>query len=100
MDNSLALGEKIRILRILKKLTLEELSRKSDITLQALRRIEVGKTQPKIGTVTKIAEALDLRAGLLIFFAEQGVRKVNREMVGDDVEVRLEDLWYRATAQR
>lgn len=51
--------DKIKIERAKRNLTLEELSKKAGIGTSTLYKIESRKTCPRLGTVDKIAIALD-----------------------------------------
>lgn len=58
-----ALGEAIRQLRQKRRLTQEDLAHNADITTGTLSLIERGQANPTWGTVTGIAEALDVSMG-------------------------------------
>ena len=53
------IGQKIKLLREEKGLTLEELSNLTGFDLEFLRNIETNKVQPQLGTVIKLSKALD-----------------------------------------
>jgi len=91
------LGETIRQIRMAKNLTLERLAADAGLTKQAVRRIETGLVaNATVGSLVGIAEALGVRVGVLLFLAERGMSK-DPSLVGQEVEARLPDLWYRAT---
>ena len=52
-------GQRIKLLREEKGLSLEELSNLTGFDLEFLRNIETNKVQPQLGTVIKLSKALD-----------------------------------------
>lgn len=62
------IGEKIRAVRKERGLTQKELGERAGIAEPTIRRYELGKLNPKLETVKKIAAALD--AGLSDFYGE------------------------------
>ena len=56
----IAIGERIRTLRILQRMSQEELANEADIPLSQIGRIERGETNPTISTLYVIAQALQL----------------------------------------
>lgn len=58
VERGLSLGDKIRILRTEKKLSLQELADRAGISLSYLSEIERGTVYPSLSTVKRIAEAL------------------------------------------
>lgn len=54
------IGEIIRKERLRQGLSLDDLSSRAGVNLSTLRRIEVGITEPKVRTVTKIVRALNI----------------------------------------
>ncbi len=92
-----SLGETIRQIRMSRTLTLEQLAEAAGLTKQAVRRIETGAVvNASIGSLVGIAEALGMRAGILLFLAERGMRK-DPNLIGRDVETQLPELWYQVT---
>ena len=92
-----SLGETIRQIRMSRTLTLEQLAEAAGLTKQAVRRIETGAVvNASIGSLVGIAEALGMRAGILLFLAERGMRK-DPNLIGRDVEAQLPELWYQVT---
>lgn len=65
-DGSLFLGDKIRLLRKGKKMPLEELARRSGISVSYLSEIERGAVCPALDTVKRVAEGLSVPATALI----------------------------------
>lgn len=58
------IGDEIRRLRVERKLSLRELSRRSGIDVSNLSGIENGKRDPQVSTVERIAEVLGVRVSL------------------------------------
>ena len=56
----IAIGERIRNLRIQQKMSQEELANEADVPLSQIGRIERGETNPTISTLYVIAQALQL----------------------------------------
>jgi transcriptional regulator with XRE-family HTH domain len=54
------IGNKIKELRIQKGLTQEELAEKTGLSTRTIQRIENGEVDPRIYTLSSIAEALDI----------------------------------------
>lgn len=54
------LGERIRKIRVSKKISQAELAARCNFEAPNLRRIEAGKTNPTIKTLFKISEALEI----------------------------------------
>ncbi len=57
---SYILGESVRLARSIRGVTQAELAEKSGLSQEAISRIERGNANPSVGTLEKIAEALDL----------------------------------------
>lgn len=64
----IALGSRIRELRIDKGLSQEELANEADIPLSQIGRIERGETNPTISTLFVISEALGTKLTCLLDF--------------------------------
>ena len=60
------IGARIRQLRNIKNLTLEELAKKADISSRRLQDIEHNKSDPKTSTLVSIAAALETTVGYLL----------------------------------
>lgn len=60
------IGEKIKSLREIRSISLEELSAKSAISLEYINEIENHRVNPSIGELIKIARALGVRVGTLL----------------------------------
>lgn len=75
------LGRAIRHIRKKRRLTQEELAKKCQMTLNGISYIERGKTFPPLGTIDRIAHALDVSVGHILFKAieEDDLPEKNRE---------------------
>ena len=60
------IGERIKSLREERRLSLEQLSNLTGFDIELLSNIEVDKVQPQLGTLMKLAKALDSAFGRLI----------------------------------
>lgn len=60
METEKSLGEKIRIYRKLKNMTQKVLAEKAELDRTEINYIEVGRTIPRIKTLQKIAQALEV----------------------------------------
>lgn len=67
-DVFLKLGYKIKFERVRHQFSQLELSLKTGLTTRTLSRIECGTIDPKLSTLMKIAEALDLDITELLNF--------------------------------
>lgn len=67
---STKLGKNIKIQRIKQDLSQEQLASNAGISLVAFGAIESGKSSPKVETVGKIAEALNIELYKLFIFDE------------------------------
>lgn len=67
-----SIPESIKALRLERKLTLKELSRKTDLSVSFLSQVERGESSPAITSLNKIAEALDVH---ITHFFEPGRSK-------------------------
>ena len=54
------LGDKIRSIRIDKDITMAELAEKTNTTVAAISRYELGQREPKLDMIGKIAKALNV----------------------------------------
>lgn len=64
-------GENIRQLRLSRGLTQESLAEKSDLSVDAVRRIEWGTISPSLDTLSKLAHGLDISLKTLFATFEQ-----------------------------
>lgn len=65
-ENDRAIGRRVRILRILTLVTLDEFSSMTGLPLSYLDKVESGHECPSIGHVTLMARALDVPAYVLL----------------------------------
>lgn len=61
----LAIGRRVRGLRLQKGLTMEQLSANAGIEYRQISDVELGKTNPTISTLYAIASALDVKLNVL-----------------------------------
>jgi transcriptional regulator with XRE-family HTH domain len=59
-------GERLRVLRTAKGLTLEQLAFAADIELSQVYRIETGKVNPTLTTMIVLANGLDITVAELV----------------------------------
>ena len=59
-------GERVRQVRDKRGLSLEDVSQRTDIDVSILSQIEEGAVAPPLGTVIKLAKALEMRMGYFI----------------------------------
>jgi len=69
-EEPIGVGERIRKLRELKKLSLGDVAQRSGISKQMLESIEADATAPPLGTLTKLARALEMKMGYLLTAGE------------------------------
>lgn len=74
------IGGKIRELRKERKLSIEDLADKSGLHFTYISRIELGKHSPTIEAIEKIANALDVKIGLLFESIETTDEKQRKEI--------------------
>jgi transcriptional regulator with XRE-family HTH domain len=65
-DKGLSLGDRIRMMRVDKDFSLQELGQKAGVSPSYLSEIERGTVYPALNTLKRIAEALDVSASTLI----------------------------------
>lgn len=65
-DTGLSLGDKIRLMRAEKNMSLQELAQKSGISLSYLSEIERGTVYPALSTLKRVAEGLEVPATTLM----------------------------------
>ncbi|MFH1519934.1 MAG: XRE family transcriptional regulator [Candidatus Omnitrophota bacterium] len=79
------IGNKIRNIRLNKRMTLKELSQKVSLTKSFLSQLERGRTSPSVNSLEKIAQALDTKVACffedkedkpLIFIKKRNDREV------------------------
>ena len=69
-EEPIGVGERIKKLRELKKLSLGDVAQRSGISAQILESIEADATAPPLGTLTKLARALEMKMGYLLTAGE------------------------------
>ena len=78
-------GERVRAVRENRGLSLEDISQRTDIEVSFLRQIEEGSVAPPLGTIIKLAKALEMKMGYFISGEENKpytiVRKTDRRVV-------------------
>ena len=60
IDQRIVIGNRVRELRKLKKLSMEELANIAEIELSQVSRIETAKANPKLSTLLILARALNV----------------------------------------
>lgn len=65
-DTGLSLGDKIRLMRAEKSMSLQELAQKSGISLSYLSEIERGTVYPALSTLKRVAESLEVPPATLM----------------------------------
>ncbi len=84
-DMEAHVGEKVKAVRESRGLSLEDVSQRTDLDVGLLKKIEQGKVNPPLGTVIKLAKALDMKMGYLISGEENRpytiVRKDDRKVI-------------------
>lgn len=75
------IGHALKITRSAKKLSLQELADRTELSQSYLSMIESGKREPTLSSVEKIARALSVPMPLLLFLAAE-----NNELEGLDAE--------------
>ena len=84
-DIQINVGERVRRVREDRELTLQDISQRTDLDVAFLEQIENGNVAPPLGTVIKLAKALDLKMGYFISGEEDKpytiVRKSDRKVV-------------------
>lgn len=59
-------GQRVRALRLALGLTQEQLAEAADLNVIQLSNIERGATEPKLRTIVRLAEALNVSVGKLV----------------------------------
>ncbi len=81
----LKVGENVKQIRERKGLSLEDISQRTGLKVELLTEIEKGEISPPLGTIIKLAKALDMKMGYFISGAEDLpytiVRKNDRKLV-------------------
>lgn len=78
-------GQRVRQVREARGLSLEDVSQRTDLDVTVLSRIEEGSLAPPLGTVIRLAKALDMKMGYFISGEEDRpftiVRQKDRKIV-------------------
>jgi transcriptional regulator with XRE-family HTH domain len=69
-EEAIGVGERIKKLRELKGLTIDDVSQRTEISELMLESIEADATAPPLGTLTKLARALEMKMGYLLTAGE------------------------------
>lgn len=94
-DFAIQLGSRIRELRKLKGVSQLELAYDMDMSMNTISGIELGKISPKIETLKKIAQKLDINIAELFEFSNRQpkdkivrrkVEEISRRLLGYDKE--------------
>jgi len=84
-DIQVNVGERVKAVREKRNLSLQDISQRTDLSVSLLEQIENGTVAPPLGTVIKLAKALDLKMGYFISGEEDRpytiVRKTDRKVV-------------------
>lgn len=64
------IGQRIKTLRLERKITQQDLAAACNFEKSNLARIEAGRTNPTIGTLEKICQALDINISQLFDFQD------------------------------
>jgi quercetin dioxygenase-like cupin family protein/DNA-binding XRE family transcriptional regulator len=84
-DIQINVGERVRLVREDRDLTLQDISQRTGLDVAFLEQIENGNVAPPLGTIIKLAKALDLKMGYFISGEEDMpftiVRKSDRKVV-------------------
>ncbi|WP_148283313.1 helix-turn-helix domain-containing protein [Reyranella massiliensis] len=111
-----SLGSIIRKARLGRKMVLQELADKADLSISFLSQVERNLLTPSVSALKRIADVLDIPAGSLMFGAEsrkggvgiglvrRGSRKrvvfpdsqIEYEMLTPDLRRRMSALWLKA----
>jgi transcriptional regulator with XRE-family HTH domain len=91
-------GERVRAVRMKRGLTLDDISRRTDIAAETLNQIEEGVIAPPLGTIIKLAKALEMKMGYLISGEENRaytiVRKRDRKIISRHDSKKSQEYGY------
>lgn len=109
-------GRQLRTLRKMRNLTLEELGRRSEVSMGLISQIERGRGNPSFNTLVQMAHALDVPIGRLFNTAEKtspvvrlaqrrlldihvsGGTEALHELLSPGLDGALEAIWVEAPA--
>ena len=84
-DIQVNVGERVKTVREERNLSLQDISQRTDLDVSLLEQIESGSLAPPLGTVIRLAKALNLKMGYFISGEEDRaytiVRKSDRKVV-------------------
>lgn len=84
-DIQVNVGERVKAVREGRNLSLQDISQRTDLDVSLLEQIESGSLAPPLGTVIKLAKALNLKMGYFISGEEDRaytiVRKSDRKVI-------------------
>jgi transcriptional regulator with XRE-family HTH domain len=84
-DIQVNVGERVKAVREKRHLSLQDISQRTDLSVSMLEQIEDGRLAPPLGTIIKLAKALDLKMGYFISGEEDRpytiVRKGDRKVI-------------------
>ena len=84
-DLEIQVGERVRAVRKNRGLSLEDISKRTDMDVSLLSQIEEGNVAPPLGTVIRLAKALEMKMGYFISGEENRpytiVRQTDRKVV-------------------
>lgn len=91
------LGDRIRIERKARHMTQKELANKAGLSTMSIQRYENGERKPNVETLGKIADALDVELGLLMFPGAEKIRQgfrreIDLQRYAESVEAGRPDL--------
>jgi transcriptional regulator with XRE-family HTH domain len=78
-DHSMSVGERAKAVREKKGLSLQDVSQRTGIDVDRLGQIEAGEVAPPLGTVIRLAKALEMRMGYFISGRGQKAYTIVRE---------------------
>ena len=76
-----AIGQRIKLARKLRKLTLEQMAEHLGVTIATVSRYEVGDRQPKYDRLFKIAKLLDVSVQYLLAIPEEKLIKAEIKVI-------------------
>lgn len=79
VDQSMPVGQKVKSIREQKGLSLEDLSQRTGLEVERLRRIEDEPASPPLGVLIKLGKGLDMSFGTLISSGEERAYTVVRK---------------------
>jgi transcriptional regulator with XRE-family HTH domain len=84
------LGEQIRLWRLARKVTQADLEQKAGLSHNAVSRIECGSVSPRIDTLERVAQALDVSVEQLQF--QQPALKCAEPQTGYEMDAHVAEL--------